>query len=168
MAEAAKVSMKNKPDIGKFVTTLAESGLSSAESGRRLQVLLYGPPGTWKTVNAHHMPRTRTIDLDDGMQSVEWAILAGKLPKTMEEIVYRTILPPHNLDAKQNNVLQEAQDTLDFWLEEEELPADEWHGRYEQQWDTLIIDSLSALTEASIGHGLRRTIAPDHPNPGAQ
>lgn len=151
----AKVVKPSKLDIGDYVTTMAESGLSVVGSGRRLQLLLYGPPGTWKTVNAHHMPRTRTLDLDDGMQSVEWAILSGNLPKKMEEIVFRTILPPHDLDDKKNNVLQECWDTVDFWLAEEDLPPDEWHGRYEQHWDTLIVDSLSALTEASIIHGLR-------------
>ena len=155
MAEAVKVSKSQPVDIGEFTTTLAQSGLSSAKSGRRLQLLLYGPPGTWKTVNAHHMPRTRTIDLDNGLQSVEWAILAGHLDKTLEEIVYRTILPPHDLNDKNNNVLQTAQDTLDFWLGEEEIPPEEWDKPYDQYWDTLIVDSLSALTEASIIHGLR-------------
>jgi len=150
-----KATLKKKPRAVGKTTTLAESGLSAIGSGRRLQLLLYGPPGTWKTVNAHGMPRTRTIDLDNGMQSVEWAILSGNLDKKLEEIVYATILPPHDLDDKKNNVLQEAMDQVDEWLEEEETPADEWDRPYEKEWDTLIIDSLSALTEASIIHGLR-------------
>lgn len=153
--KVAKVSGPKKKDLRLLTTTLALSGLSSERSGRRLQLLLYGPPGTWKTVNAHHMPRTRTLDLDDGLQSVEWAILAGKLPKTLDEIVYRTILPPHDLDDKKNHVLQEAQDQLDFWLAEEDIPPEEWDRPYGQFWDTLVVDSLSALTEASIIHGLR-------------
>ncbi len=150
-----KVSGPKKKDLRALTTTLALSGLSSAKSGRRLQLLIYGPPGTWKTVNAHHLPRTRTLDLDNGLQSVEWAILAGKLDKKLEDIVYRTILPPHTLDDKKNHVLQEAQDQLDFWLAEEDIPPEEWDRPYEQFWDTLIVDSLSALTEASIIHGLR-------------
>lgn len=150
-----KVSGPKQKDLRHLTTTLALSGLSSERSGRRLQLLIWGPPGTWKTVNAHHLPRTRTLDLDNGLQSVEWAVLAGKLDKTLEEIVYRTILPPHDLDDKKNKVLQEAQDQLDFWLAEEDIPPEEWDRPYEQFWDTLVVDSLSALTEASIIHGLR-------------
>jgi len=157
MTEKVKVARveRPKPKIRVQTTTLELSGLSALGSGKRLQLLLYGPPGTWKTVNAHNMPRTRTIDLDDGMQSVEWAILEGVLPKKLSEIVYATILPPHDLDDKRNNVLQEAMDKVDEWLDEEETPDSEWDNPYEKEWDTLIVDSLSALTDASIIHGLR-------------
>lgn len=154
MTKTARVKVV-KPERISRTTTLAQSGLSALGSGRRLQALIYGPPGTWKTVNAHHLPRTRTLDLDNGMQSVEWAILAGVLPKKLEEIVYATILPPHDLDDKKNNVLQDAMDQVDEWLEEEDIPDSEWDKGYEKEWDTLIVDSLSALTEASIIHGLR-------------
>lgn len=152
-----KVSKVERPKINRVsrTTTLAQSGLSAIGSGRRLGLLLYGPPGTWKTVNAHHLPRTRTIDLDDGMQSVEWAILEGVLDKRLDEIVYATILPPHDLDDKENNVLQEAMDQVDEWLDEEDIDPKDWDKPYEQKWDTLIVDSLSALTDASIIHGLR-------------
>jgi replication-associated recombination protein RarA len=76
-----------------MATNLAESGLSSGNKTKRLHVLLWGPPGSWKTVMAHGMPNTRTIDFDDGLQSVEWAILAGKIKKELSDIIYKTILP---------------------------------------------------------------------------
>jgi len=63
-----------------MATTLAESGLSAGKI-RRLHVIIFGPPGSWKTVMAHGMPNTRTVDFDDGLQSVEWAILEGKIKK---------------------------------------------------------------------------------------
>lgn len=130
-----------------MTTTLAESGLSGSHKRiKRLQTLIFGPPGTWKTVTAHHMPRTRTLDFDDGMQSVEWAILAGIIKKEMSEIVYETI----NIGDKPKEALNRAMDQVDEWVAEEDIPADQWDKPYPQLWDTLIVDSASFMTDASI------------------
>lgn len=130
-----------------MTTTLAESGLSgSAKRTKRLQVLIYGPPGTWKTVTAHHMPRTRTLDFDDGMQSVEWAIISGIIKKEMSEIVYETI----QIGDDPEKALNRSVDQVDEWVREEDIPADQWDKPYPQMWDTLIIDSASFMTDASI------------------
>lgn len=137
-------------------TTLAESGLGSGGTAnpRRLNLLLYGPPGTAKTVNAHGLPNTRTLDFDNGMQSVEWAIRKGILKKDLSEIVFKTILPdPTN--PKSTAVLDEASDTIDEWLAEEDLDPSEWDRPYPQHWDTLIIDSGSALTDATVIKALK-------------
>jgi hypothetical protein len=152
-AKSAKATKKTK--MKGLSTTLAQTGLSVLGSGKRLELLLYGPPGTWKTVNAHQLPRTRTLDFDDGLQSVEWAILAGVLDKRFEDIVYRTILPPIKGGDKKNFVAQAGLDQVDEWLAEEDLPDDEWDQPYDKYWDTLIIDSASALTDASAVQGLR-------------
>jgi hypothetical protein len=136
-------------------TTLAISGLGAKGTAevprkiKRLHVLIYGPPGTSKTVTAHSMPRTRTLDFDDGMQSVEWAIRKGILKKRPEEIVYKTILPDPS-DPSSAIVINEAMDTIDEWLAEENVPADEWDKPYDQFWDTLIIDSASFLNDSAI------------------
>lgn len=144
------------------MTTLAQSGLSAGKI-KRLQVIIYGPPGKSKTVSAHSMPNTRTIDFDDGMQSVEWAIRSGTIKKEAHEIVYETIVPAK---AKADSImmLDQATDAIDDWLKDEGVPKDEWAnyccGKYEldrpypQFWDTLIIDSASGLNEASIIKGL--------------
>lgn len=148
-----------------MVTTLAKSGLSSGNKTKRLHALLWGPPGSWKTVMAHGMPNTRTIDFDDGMQSVEWAILAGKIKKSMNEVVFETILPTGKDKDGVATMLDKATDVIDKWLEEESIPENEWeeycketHGLdvpYPQHWDTLIIDSASGLNEAAIVLGLK-------------
>jgi len=137
-------------------TTLAESGLSAQgrTKVKRLHVLIYGPPGTAKTVISHQLPNTRTLDFDDGMQSVEWAIKAGVLKRKLEEIVYRTILPPKNARSGAS-VLDIATDTLDEWVADEDIPPEEWDRPYPQFWDTLIIDSASPLTDAVILKGLK-------------
>lgn len=150
-----------------MTTTLAESGLSSKEF-RRLNLLLYGAFGTWKTVNAHGLPRTRTLDFDDGMQSVEWAIRAGELrrpdwPKDatvdwmLDQIVYETILPPASLDENLNEVFDYAADKVEEWVEEEDIPYEEWDRRYPQLWDTLIIDSGTSLTSSTMIKALKET-----------
>lgn len=167
-----------------MTTTLAESGLSAANPRKvkRLHLLIVGAPGHWKTVIAHSMPRTRTIDYDDGMQSVEWAIKAGKLGKGMDEIVFETIVRDKTETKKVGDkkiettveMMHRATDQVDEWIEEEDIPPEEWedyciskHGFvYPQFWDTLIIDSASFMTDASINlaliendkHGLSKTL----------
>jgi hypothetical protein len=154
---ATKTIGKKKPKASAPpTTTLGRSGLGAPERTevKRLHVLLYGPPKSGKSIMAHQLPRTRTIDFDDGMQSIEWAIRAGIISnRTADEIVYRTILPP--LDPKDTSVLDTATDTIDEWLADEDIPEDEWDKPYEQKWDTLIIDSASPLTQAAIMKGMK-------------
>jgi len=132
-----------------MTTTLAQSGLSASPENRipgwirRLHALIYSPPKKGKTVLAHFMPNTRTLDFDDGMQAVEWAIKAGILKKTMEEIAYETILPPIN-EKTGTPILDRAAKQVE-----------EWDKVYPQFWDTLIIDSATTLTDASIIKGLK-------------
>lgn len=116
---------------------------------KRLNLLLYGPPGTAKTVTAHGLPNTRTLDLDNGMQSVDWAIRKGILKKDPSEIVFKTILPDPK-KAKSTHVIDEAAEAVDEWILEEDIDPSEWDRPYPQFWDTLIIDSGSALTDSAI------------------
>jgi hypothetical protein len=127
--------------------TLAESSISrNPKKPRRLNLLLWGPPGAGKTVIAHSLPRTRTIDLDDGMQSVEWAIMEGIIDRSLDEVIKATIIPPE--DDRKNRVIDDITKQIDEWLEEERKDPS-------KEWDTLIIDSATALTEASIVLGLK-------------
>lgn len=155
--------------------------MSSGKQIRRLKMLLYGPFGTRKTVSAHFLPNTRTLDLDDGMQSVEWAVKAGILTRptwgkdwTMEQklqdIVYETILPPPSLDEAKNKVFDLAVDKIEEWCADEDVDPKEWEAVcrkktisedfpegfvYNQFWDTLIIDSGTSLTSAVIPVALK-------------
>ena len=119
----------------------------------RLFLLDYGPPKGGKTVTAHAMPRTRTLDFDDGMQSVLWAIKAGVIKKRLNEVVFTTIKPAIHA-KKGKKILDVATDQVDKWIREEDIPADKWHEPYDQMWDTIIIDSATFLTEAAIVKGL--------------
>lgn len=145
-----------------MTTTLAESGLSSLTRRRikRLHALVFGPYKSGKTIMAHQMPNTRTIDFDDGMQSIEWAIKAGVIKKKPEDIVYETILMEGPTDGE---MLIRAFEQVEAWIEDEDVPPDKWeehckkeHGFvYPQFWDTLIVDSMSSVNEASIVRGLK-------------
>lgn len=171
MTEPKKLG-KPKPRTGEpkaYTTTLALSGLGAKletiEEARskgyhiplhvkRANILLYGPPKVGKTVAAHAMPRTRTLDFDNGMQSVEWAIREGIIKKDPSEIVYKTILPPPG-QRQSTFVIDEAADTIDEWIADEDIPPEEWDRPYPQFWDTLIIDGGTGLTEASTILGLK-------------
>lgn len=72
------------------------------------------------------------------MLSVLWAIKSGLIEKELGEIVYETIFETernkHGVVTK-SKAIDWVTDTVDAWLEE----ADEW--------DTLIVDSATALNE---------------------
>lgn len=132
-----------------MTTTLARSGLSSKDRKRikRLHLFLFGPYKSGKTIAAHCMPRTRTLDFDDGMQSVEWGIKEGVIPKKLEEIAYTTMLPQEKFDK---DFLNDALAQVDEWIDEEDIPAEEWDKPYPQKWDTLIVDSMSPFNESVV------------------
>ncbi len=112
-------------------------------------ILLWGPPGAGKTVFAHAFPRTRTLDLDQGMASVAWAIKSGLIKKKLSEIVYRTVVEE---EIEQGHVvkstaLDQCTDILDEWATETD------------EFDTLIIDSGTTLTDYVINSGLDQNAA---------
>lgn len=129
--------------------TLAETGLSSPSRRyiKYLQTFIFAPYKAGKTVAAHFMPRTRTLDFDDGMQSVEWAIRAKILDKKPSEIAYETMLSD---GVKDKDFLDRALAQVWKWIEEEDIPAEKWDKPYPQLWDTLIVDSMTPVTDASI------------------
>ena len=138
------------------MTTLADSGLGSKTAVKRLQLLLWGPPGTGKTLNAHKLPRTRTLDFDNGLQSVEWAIRSGVIERDLSDIVFETITEDYSKGGHVHSAsaLDNATDAIDLWLAEEHIDPEDWDKNYEQRWDTLIIDSGSALSDYCIWKGL--------------
>lgn len=150
-----------------MTTTLAKSGLSASGKpgslSRRLKMMLMAPPKVGKTVIAHSMPRTRTIDFDDGMQSIEWAVKAGIIHRDLNDIVYETVKPPVN-PKKGKNPLELAEVQILQWIKEEDIPSEEWSEYcsglgfeipYTQEWDTLILDSETFLKDAAINLGMK-------------
>lgn len=127
-------------------TNLAESGITGrANMGglKRLQLLLYGPPGTGKTIFAHQFPRTRTLDLDAGIGSVEWAIREGIIKKNLEDIVFTQIQEDYSEGGvvAVAEALDRATRQIDEWLKDDD-------------WDTLITDSASALLDVAMNKAL--------------
>lgn len=154
-----------------MTTTLGQSGLSASGKRkgvpRRLKLLLQSPPKKGKTVIAHSLPRTRTLDFDDGMQSVEWAIRAGKIDRDLDDVVYHTIAKPVNDKTAKLTGLDEAMGKIDEWIEDEDVPPEEWEEHcmsksgvekpYPQFWDTLVIDSATFVKDAAIILGMKES-----------
>jgi len=110
-------------------------------------LLFWGPPGSGKTVFAHAFPRTRTLDLDQGIESVAWAIKSGLIKKKLSDIVYRTVVEQdiNKGHVQKSTALDECTDILDEWAQELD------------EFDTLIIDSGTTLTDYVINSGLDQT-----------
>lgn len=115
------------------MTTLAE-----LQPGGPIQVIFYGAPKTGKTVMAHGFPRSRTLDCDNGMLSVMWAIKQGIIKKTPEEVYYETILEV--IDKRgfitRSTAHDKVRDTAAKWIEEES-----------DEWDTIILDSATSFND---------------------
>jgi hypothetical protein len=114
-----------------------------------LHVLVYGKPGSGKTIFAHTFPRTRTLDFDKGMRSVLWAIRNGIITgKTPDEVIFATIVESQREKRgaiKRSSALDQACDQLDAWLAEDAAG---------NEWDTLVGDSGTALSDYTINKGL--------------
>lgn len=122
-----------------------------------LQVILWGPPGSCKTVRAHTFPRTKTLDFDGGLLSVGWAIKVGII--TDKDLEYfdvgagnvARIREGEKSDErgkygfiKRPAALDRATDAIDHWLEDLD------------SWDTLVIDSATALSEFCLLMGMKQ------------
>lgn len=125
---------------------LKDQTLDDLDDDAPLQILWWGPPKSGKTVAAHTFPRTRTLDFDRGMQSVMWGIRSGYIDKDPEDVVYRTIQEERTEDLFEASwpdfALDRATDTFDEWMNESD------------QWDTLIVDSATMLSEYCINKAL--------------
>lgn len=146
-----------------MTTTLGDTGLSAShrEFIRRLHLFLFGPYKVGKSIAAHQMPNTRTLDFDNGMLSIEWAVRAGIIPKELHEMPFETILPS---GARDKDLLDRALAKINEWITEEDIPEDEWEAYciedlglkrpYPQRWDTLIVDSMTGFNEGAINQSM--------------
>lgn len=117
--------------------------------GRPFQVLLYGAPGTMKTIQAHSFPRPRTIDCDNGLLSIRSAVKAKIIPEPIGwkyETIVETQFGKHGY-VKKATAFDQVCLQIDAWLKEE--AEDE-----SQEFDTIIVDSATSLSEFSLNQSL--------------
>lgn len=130
----------------------------------RTEVLIYGPPGSGKTVLAATMePPFRWIAADgqNSLKSVRWAYTKGltSIKDLRSDLV--GYVPSEDFAAKGSYVhnaqaFNRMQDMIDFWFSSDEVG----------KWKTLVIDSATELNDWTINLGLglnAQLPSPQHP-----
>lgn len=127
-----------------------EMTLADVDPIGRMELLLYGPPGSAKTVTASTLPGPfRWLDADRGTKSLVWAVKEGISSVTdMKDIViYR---PTEHLDGQYPSrekgiraAFDQMTDKMDFWF-----------GSEVDKWQTLVIDSFTEINEWALNKGL--------------
>lgn len=128
-----------------------EITLDSIDPVGRTEVMIYGPPGSGKTVLAGTFPPPfRWLDTDKGTKSLVWALKAGKMstrdPKQV--VIFR---PRETLDGQYPSrgrgvvpAFDQMSDKLEFWFSPAEV----------NNWQTLVIDSFTQVNEWALNKGL--------------
>lgn len=121
--------------------------LSDRKRAEHVQALLWGPPKVGKTILAHTFPRTRTLDFDNGMESVLTAADEGWIDVDKDEIVYATITEENREEygyVAVPTALDKATMVMEQWVSDDEY----------DNWDTLILDSVTSLCEYALDRAL--------------
>jgi hypothetical protein len=115
------------------------------------QVLLYSAPGTGKTILAGTFPPPfRWIDADRGTKSLVWALKDGKLStQNPQDIVIFQPFEEMNgqYPSRERGItsaFDKISDKIEYWFSPEEVG----------NWNTIVIDSFTALNEWAINKGL--------------
>ncbi len=120
--------------------------LADVDPFGRTEALIWGPPGTGKTVIASTFPPPfRWIDADGGLKSLRWAFKAGKTSLTkLEDLVAYRPIDKEGRYIENPDAFNKVLDMITFWFTEDERDS----------WNTLVIDSWSALNIWALNLGL--------------
>lgn len=133
------------------VDSTGDMTLDDIDPVGRTEVMLYGPPGSGKTVMAGTFPGPfRWMDTDKGTKSLRWALKAGKMSVSnpQDVVIYR---PFEILDGQYpkrgagiKTAFDQMTDKLDYWFSPTQVDL----------WQTLVLDSFSEINEWAINKGL--------------
>lgn len=127
-----------------------ELTLADIDPVGRMEAMLYGPPGSGKTVMAGTFPGPfRWIDTGTEVKTLRWAIKEGRMSITdMKDI--RIFRPYEELDGQYPSRKAGAVSAFDKITDK----MDFWFGADVANWETLVIDSFTDINEWSLNKGL--------------
>lgn len=115
--------------------------------------IIFGPPGSGKTVMASTFPKPfRWLDADRGLRSVRWAVKRGLSTVTdlqKDLIAYRPVEEANPNGYVKSAAFDKACDMIDHWLSPGQI----------ETWETLVIDSFTEVNEWAINKGLELNAA---------
>lgn len=155
MAEAAGFSAIKETKVRRSPSQEAELArqftLEDVDPLGRTEALIYGPPGSGKTVLAATMdPPFRWIAADgqNSLKSVRWAVTKGltRIKDLRTDLVGYTPIEEYDKGSYVGNAqaFNKMQDMQDFWFSPEEVG----------KWNTFVVDSATELMDWTINLGL--------------
>lgn len=115
----------------------------------RTEVLIYGPPGSGKTVLASTFPgpfRWIAADGANSLKSVRWAVKEGKSSfKDLKDLQF--FVPTEEVKGRYIGApaaFNQMQDMLEYWFKPEQV----------DQWQTLVLDSFTEINTWALDLGL--------------
>lgn len=140
-----KLSSPAKSDDSDEIT------LADVDPIGRSEILLYGPPGSGKTIVASTLPGPhRWLDADKGTKSLVWAVKSGH--SAIKDMVkdIKIFRPSEELEGQYpsrkpgvTSAFDKMTDKMDFWF-----------GTDVDNWQTLVIDSFTEINEWALNKGL--------------
>lgn len=115
----------------------------------RTEVLIYGPPGSGKTVFAATFPSPQkwiSADGETSLKSIRWAFKAGKTSFTdMKQLQgYAPTEVPQGRYIQAATAFNKMQDMIEYWFKPDQVNT----------WETLVLDSFTQINEWALDLGL--------------
>lgn len=115
----------------------------------RTEAMIYGPPGSGKTVFAATFPEPQrwiSADGETSLKSLRWAMKSGRTSFTdpTHLVAYAPTEIPKGRYIDVASAFNKMQDMINYWFTPEQV----------DQWQTLVLDSFTQINEWALDLGL--------------